>query len=293
MSPQTLYRLTQQDHAHYANHGFLLLKKVVPDETLVTGQSLLEPWVEYFVTEWKKAGLLTEDFSPLDFWHRFYAAWKRAGRPHYRRMPNRFLINPQMYAFLTRPVFLDIAEQVLHTSDISMHGIFNGRPQLPEADFAQTPWHQDSQYWSLDYGQEPDSKRETHVITMWMPLQAVDSTSGCLAVMSRQDIGDKVFEPFDYDYKKTGFLGLSPQEIARYPQIPVTMDRGDLLIFNQKTPHAAMKNVSDHIRWSIDIRYEATETATVVGRKFGFVARSERDPSSVTPVAEWCLKQQR
>jgi hypothetical protein len=41
------------------------------------------------------------------------------------------------------------------------------------------------------------------------------------------------------------------------------------------------------------VRYEATATATVIGRKFGFIAQSREHPSSVTPLAVWLEKQQR
>jgi phytanoyl-CoA hydroxylase len=278
---------------HYRAKGFVHLHGVVPRELLRNAQRTLEPWVDYFVEKWHTEGLFDDPLEGLDFWHRFLEAWRRAGGPHFRRSPNRFLISSGMYRFMRSDVLLGIAEQLIGTSELSIHGIFNGRPQLVEHQDTQTPWHQDAQYWSLNYGsQEPDTERRTHVVTMWMPLQPVNPESGCLQVMSLLDTGNRMFDSYDYDYARTGFLGLSPADVARHRAIPITMEPGDLLAFTQRTPHGAAPNRSDHIRWSVDVRYEATATATLVGRKYGFVAQSLSDPASVTPLERWLRKRE-
>jgi ectoine hydroxylase-related dioxygenase (phytanoyl-CoA dioxygenase family) len=208
----------------------------------------------------------------------------------FRRRPNRFLVNKEMFAFFHSRELLDIAEDVIGTSDLSVHGIFNARPQLPEANWTETPFHQDSQYWGLNYGApEPDTERRTHVMTIWMPLQPVDDRTGGLKLLSKNDTGDQLFDIHDYDYETTGFLGLTPEDIRRHPAYCPTMKPGDALIFNQRTPHGAAPNVADHVRWSIDVRYEATKTATTIGQRFGFVVQS-KDPAKETTFEEWQRK---
>ncbi|HLY67505.1 MAG TPA: phytanoyl-CoA dioxygenase family protein [Chloroflexota bacterium] len=286
-------KLTPAELAHYRGEGFVLLRQVVPMELLADAQRMFEPWVDYFVDKWRVEGLLDDPCSDSNFGHRFMEAWRKAGRPHFRRSPNRFLINAEMYRFMTSQVFLDIAEQLIGTPELSIHGIFNGRPQLVNHPDTQTPWHQDSQYWVLDYGcPEPDTERRTHVVTMWMPLQPVDPESGCLQVMSLLDTKNRMFDQWDYDYARTGFLGLSPADVAAHIAIPFTMQPGDLLAFTQRTPHGAAPNLSDHIRWSVDIRYEATATATLLGQKYGFVAQSIDNPAAVTPLEAWLQKRE-
>ena len=58
------------------------------------------------------------------------------------------------------------------------------------------------------------------------------------------------------------------------------MKRGDILLLNQRTAHAALPNVSDEVRWSFDLRYHVTGRPT--GRPLfpGFVARSRSNPDS-------------
>ena len=283
-------RLSEADRAHYREHGFVVLRSVVPAELLARAQALIEPWVDAAVASWRGDGLIAEGFEDGDFWHRFLDAWNAAGRPHFRRSPNRFLINPAMYGFVRSPAFLQIAEQLIGTPDLRMHGIFNARPQLPRHEATLTPWHQDSQYWDLDYGQETDVERKTHVVTMWMPLQDVDETTGALQVVSRQETRDAVFAPDPVDFERTGYLRILPADLARYTILPMRMARGDMLLFNQRTPHGAAPNLSARIRWSVDIRFEATAGATVVGQKYGFVAQSRSDPAAETTLDEWLKK---
>ena len=192
-----------------------------------------------------------------------------------------------LWSFFHHPTLLAIAEQVLGTYNLNVHGIFNARPQLPGASWTDTPWHQDSQYWEMNYGGiEPDTERQTQVLTFWIPLQFVDALTGGLQVMSKADTGDALFDNFDYDYKKTGFLGLTPESIARFPHYSEAMALGDLLIFNQRTPHAANPNRAERIRWSIDVRYEANKNATLIGRKYGFVVQNS-DKAKETSFESW------
>jgi ectoine hydroxylase-related dioxygenase (phytanoyl-CoA dioxygenase family) len=69
--------------------------------------------------------------------------------------------------------------------------------------------------------------------------------------------------------------------------ISVEMDPGDVLCFPQKTPHRALPNMSDTVRWSMDIRFEATEGASAIGRKQGFVARSNEHPERIPTYEQW------
>ena len=286
-------QIDADQRAHYDQHGFLLLRDVVPSSILASARGIMEPWVDFKIEEWVSEGLLQDRCEDHGFWDRFLVAWERAGRPLFHRNPNRHLISEPMYDFIRSRLFLDLAEQILGTTELSAHGIFNARPQLPGGQDTRTPFHQDSQYWHLNYGaEEPDKERKTHVLTMWLPLQPVDETSGTMVLISLDDTEGQRFEVHDYNYERTNFLGLSPEDIARYPHHVMRMGPGDLLMFNQLVPHGAAENLTRHIRWSMDVRFEATATATVVGRRYGFVAQSRQNPASETSLEEWLTKRQ-
>jgi len=81
------------------------------------------------------------------------------------RSPRRDLVGPDMYALLVEPSLLDLAEDLLGTDELSVHGIFNVRPKLPDQRRTDTPWHQDAQYYR--------DAEEVHVLSIWFSLQAV------------------------------------------------------------------------------------------------------------------------
>jgi hypothetical protein len=93
------------------------------------------------------------------------------------------------------------------------------------------------------------------------------------------------------DYEdETGFIGLSPDDRKNLKGISIEMEPGDMLCFPQKTPHRALPNQSDAVRWSMDIRYEATPNATESGKRQGFIARNVADPSLVATYEQWLAK---
>lgn len=217
-------------------------------------------------------------------------AWRDAGRPRYRRSPYTHLICPEMYRFFTNPRLLDVAEALLGTSEISVHGIFNGRPKLPEQDWTTTPWHQDAQEYRMLGEQNPEKAQAIDIVTMWIPLQDCRTgENGCLEIASLRETGGVIFPDGHMDPKTDHIMIPKPYQ-ERLTPIAVEMDAGDVLCFTQKTPHRAQDNHTDTIRWSLDVRYVATEQAIECGRRFGFVARSRKMPETVTPVDAWIAK---
>jgi hypothetical protein len=283
-----------EDLASYRRHGFLLLRGVVPETCLQLGLKLCERWADFNVRRWHALGLLSRDYAEYDLWHKYMHAYRDAGWPDHRRNPNHHLINEDMYAIMRSPAFIEAAMQILGTTEISVHGIFNARPQLPDRSWdglLTAKWHQDGQFRFQDYGEgEPDLDASKHVITLWYPLQDVDESSGCLQVFSTEETGNKLFDVYRHDYERTGTVGLAPNESAKFTPIALPMKRGDLLILGQRTPHAAVPMTAQRARWSVDVRYEATAARTAHGKKFGFIANSVDDPASVTPVEEWLTK---
>jgi len=263
----------------YRREGYLLAKGIVPPDALALARGILQQWADNTITGWVSAGLLTDPMAGVDFQRRLAVAWNAAGRPHYVRSPRRDLVGPDMYRFLTHPALLDLAQDLLGTPEVSVHGIFNARPKLPDQNWTTTPWHQDAQYYR--------DAENVHVLSIWMPLQHVDESNSCLQVAAgwKQNV---LYEGVDDE--ESGFLGLSKKDRENLAGLSIEMDAGDALCFNQLMPHRAMPNSADTIRWSMDLRYEATPNATESGRKQGFVARSEANPGAVETFEQWLAK---
>lgn len=270
--------LTQEQIAQYRDRGWLLVRGGVSADVLALARRQLESWTDRTIRSWIAKDLLTDAFENLPFEKRLATAWNAAGRPRYSRSPRRDIVCREIFDFLAHPQLLDIAEDLLGTREISVNGIFNARPKLPDQLWTDTPWHQDAQYYR--------EAAETHIVSMWMPLVRVTEHNSCLQVAERMQDG-RLFDNFE---DVTGFIGLTPEDRATLQGISVEMDPGDVLCFPQKTPHRALPNMSDSVRWSMDIRFEATEGASEVGRRQGFVARTRSHPELVPTYEQWLVQ---
>ena len=275
--------LTDEQIASYHDKGWLKVEKVIPPRSIDLGRKVCADWVDRTVQGWVDEGLLEDGLEHLDLEHRLTVAWNEAGKPIYQRSPRRQIVSPELFQFMSEPNVIDIAEDLLGTAEVFMHGVFNLRPKLPDQRWTRTPWHQDSQYYP--------SIAQVHTLSIWMPLMRVTTENSCLQVAEGYHRGAMYAITED---EETGFLGISKEERASLPGIPVEMEAGDALCFTQLTPHAALPNRSDAVRWSIDLRYQSISDAMVDeynveigGRDKGFIARSEADPTAAATWQSW------
>ena len=268
--------LTDKQLVHYKEHHYVLVKGVIPEEVLRLARKILERWVDDLIVNWYNSGLLNTMCAEIEFEKRLMVAWNLAGNPPYIRSPRRDLISPYIYEYLKHHVFIDLAADLLGTQEVSVHGIFNARPKLPDQKWTDTPWHQDAQYYR-------DAEHQ-HVVSMWMPLQRVTESNSCLQMAPGFYRNQLLEGAID---EASGFLGLTKEDARKLNGVSIEMDLGDIVVFNHMIPHRALSNHSDAVRWSMDIRYEATDVATETGKAQGFIARSMRNPESVTPYHEW------
>ncbi len=275
--------LTDEQISFYHEKGYVKVENVVPPRSIALGRKVCADWVDRTVQAWVDEGLLDDDLARLDLEHRLTVAWNEAGKPVYQRSPRRQIVSPELFQFMSEPNIIDLAEDLLGSPEVFMHGVFNLRPKLPDQRWTRTPWHQDSQYYP--------SNTRVHTISIWMPLMRVTTENSCLQVAEGYHRGAMYAITED---EETGFLGISKEERASLPGIPIEMEAGDALCFTQLTPHAALPNKSDAVRWSIDLRYQSIADAMVDeynveigGRDKGFIARSEADPASVATWESW------
>jgi hypothetical protein len=277
--------LTDEQIDFYRRHHYLHAPGVVPSELLELAETILKRWVDETIQSWMDLGLLDDPMSEVDFQHRLVQAWERANRPRYLRSPRRDLVSKEMYDFYRHPALVDLAEDLLGVPEVMAHGTFNARPKLPDQKWTDTPWHQDVQYYVKQYTNPEDVRIE--VISLWLPLQRVTEQNSCLQVAP--DFYPEQALEAHHD-EESGFIGLSKEDAAKIKPISIEMERGDILCFDQFVPHRALPNVSDAVRWSMDIRYESNLTATDHGKKLGFTARSKTHPQLEDGCEQWLEK---
>ena len=194
------------------------------------------------------------------------------------------------FALLSHPRLLDLVECFIG-SEIFSNPIQHIRVKVPErliphqqgaklhagsAIGTNTQWHQDN-------GVATEDCDVTPVITCWAPITDATIEMGCLAAIPRSHrIG---LAPHCLNGSP---LQIPEENIETDLMRPLPMKAGSVLFLHRHTMHRSLKNVSDHMRFSFDLRYSPTGLPT--GRSVfpGFVARSKRDPESETrDPTEW------
>ncbi|MEZ4679592.1 MAG: phytanoyl-CoA dioxygenase family protein [Caldilineaceae bacterium] len=159
------------------------------------------------------------------------------------------------------------------------------RPKLPSGltprgDPHVVHWHQDAGVaWA-----EADPY---FILTMWIPLVDATPENGCLRVVP----GVHQAGLLPHRTKRGTGTAIHGDLLAGKPIVTVPARKGSVLLMHKHTPHSSGRNTSDGVRWSMDLRYQATGTAT--GRPFhpAFIVRSQADPQSVlTDYDEWCRR---
>jgi len=281
MTTATLNPVTAADREYYQAHGYIHLKGVLPQSLLDDCQAVLEAWVETMAKRWHDEGKITDLKPDLGFDRRFNELWHDAGMPPHERSPRGPLVRlrpREMFDILQHPALLDAAAALLDTDELISHGIWNSRPKCPDARFTDTPMHQDAQYFPAE--------AHSRVMTAWFPLHAVDAERSCLAV-TPDYAGQDVLKADESS--GTGFIGIGPDIVKTLEQKPIAMQAGDLLCFTALTPHGAMPNKTDLMRWSMDMRFVPTATAHPDALNQGITARSA-DPAQLTGYDAWRSK---
>jgi phytanoyl-CoA hydroxylase len=263
--------LSPEQLAFYRQHEYLILRGVVPDSLLNGAQAAIERWVESIIQAWIREGRLSQDYRECSFDTRLMKAWNAAGRPAYNPNPTQEIVSPELYAVLRFPLFIQVAQAIFDSPNITANGIFHCRPDLPDQAFTDTPWHQDAQCCPSLAG--------TQFMVMWFPLMDVDENNGCLqAAVGRQHQG-RVYP--NYKDPSGYYISMRPDDAAQLVQLEtLRMKRGDLLFFNETLPHRAIPNHSHRIRWSVDIRYNESNSPIVAAANRSFICAHE-DPARI------------
>jgi hypothetical protein len=232
--------------------------------------------VDDFARELRESGDLATLHEDLPFDKRWAAI--RAEVPATSPMVwRRVLVRPAIYRLWFEPALVGAARTLLGP-ELRAYDLFNGRPREPHAPLQTIDWHQDA-FNSAEW-HEADGR----ILTFWVPLVPVDPESGCLAVVPgshNQGVRGKKTDEF-------GITRVDAFADGEPAGVPMPMEPGDALMFNELVLHRSLPNVSDRVRWSIDIRFSANDPAHQRKAPGGFRVRS--DQLGPEPFEEWAAR---
>jgi phytanoyl-CoA hydroxylase len=291
LSESQLERLA--DDGYLAVHGLL-----DPDAVLAPIVDEYEGVLDRLATHLAATGVIADPLTGVPFAERFmrivaetgntYSQWFDPALPQAEvRTDTPIWTGPAVFGLLTSGDLLDAVESVIGP-EIVANPVQHVRIKPPEGlvapelaagqhALAATSWHQDNGVVT------PDAD-ESDILTVWIPLTRATTRHGCLTVIPGSHRGDL------YTHCPGSAAGLEIPEttLSRDGAVAVPLERGDVLFLDKRTAHASLSNVSDEIRWSLDLRFNPVGQPTGRAVHPGFVARSRRDPASeLRDPAEW------
>lgn len=255
--------LTPAQVQSFHDEGYLVAPNVFAPEDLEPLRREMAVAIDRKARELQAEGKLTNLHEELGFDQRLAAIHREAKENgeaimrHLEGLRGGGFHAPEMFDVLAHPRLLAAVGALLGTEEIVASSVYRIRPKLPNIGRGIVPWHQDSGYFAEACDQQL-------ILTCWVPLVDATVENGCMQILPRTHTG-KVAE--HRTGGNAGFLVIEDQDLPDDPRKAVTAacPRGGVVFMTNRTPHCSTPNYSDHIRWSIDLRYQSAEVPNNVG----------------------------
>jgi len=284
--------LDSDDLAQFEREGYVVARGLLDwDKDFQPVVEEYEEVLDRLIETWRVEGRLTETHADLPFGERLTRTVAEARAPYglnfdislaqaevSEATPMHY--GPAVFNLLRSPRLLDVVEQFVGP-EIYSNPVQHTRIKLPEAELPEEALDGLSGPVALhqDQGVVTDEADETDMLTVWFPLTEAKLDNGCLAVVPGSCHGGLALHCHSRDPETINQVCI-PKSLATDDQVPVEMQAGDVLFMHRRTQHAGLRNRSDRIRWSFDLRYHPIGQPT--GRPWfpGFVARSRTHPET-------------
>ncbi|MEM9732830.1 MAG: phytanoyl-CoA dioxygenase family protein [Pseudomonadota bacterium] len=274
--------LTTSQIETFEREGYLIVPDVLGDDVLGPVQEDYEALLDGLYEPWMADGLVPDvaGFEP-----RLKAAYA-AGLDWFQPMdislpfskvkpdtPMHF--SQAVLDMLTAPALLDIAESLLGP-ELTSNPIQHTRIKMPthllaaddtRAHVAGTAWHQDR-------GVTHAEADKTDMLTVWIAITDATEENGCLIAQPRSTTGDHMRDHCPVQNQPA----IPDSQLVADATVSLPVKAGGVVLLHPMTPHAALPNTSDGIRWSFDIRYNVTGQPTGRSHFPDFIARSRAHP---------------
>lgn len=228
----------------YENEGYVHVREALPPGDLQPLQALIEKAVDEHARKLYAEGKTGSLHEREPFERRLAALYE--GRESGMRAWDDVIFSRELYELICHPGIVRALEPLLGP-DITFNGDYHLRPKMPESRLTAFPWHQDSNY----YG-EPS--KNMHIVTVTVPLVELTEENGCLWFLPGSHKWGYVHGKRGEDQNMRPDIDVEARGTAR----PAPMRVGDIMPFHNLTFHCSKLNVTNRVRWTLDLRYSPT-----------------------------------
>jgi phytanoyl-CoA hydroxylase len=270
--------LTDEQVAFYDREGYLILPDLLTSKEMDPLRAAMNAKVSIIAEQLTADGLISNQRLNDPFEIRLAHLFKGLTDADFLKYGRSWRDpHPGYFEFMSNPKILAAVESLIG-GEIFANPVYNTRPKVPGVAAGAVPWHQDKSYW-------PNANWNP-VITVWVPLVDVDEINGCLHVWPRTHKA-KVMGYHHETQTGTGYTELDLKKEADRNGVALPVRAGSAILFNDRCIHMSTPNRSDHVRWSVDLRYQPTDQERMDEYGVGFLARSRKFPGKVADLEDW------
>lgn len=270
--------LSKEQIDFYQEEGYVVLPHLLTDEDLRPAREAMEAKVSMIANELFEAGLVPDKLEHRPFRYRLAELFRDLTAADFlkygRGWRDRF---PGYYRLMSNPKVLDAVESLIG-GELYANPVYNTRPKIPKIAAGAVPWHQDKSYW-------PDANANP-VITVWIPFVDANELNGCLHIKPRTH-RKRLLKWHRETVSGTGYTALHESQLGRTETVALPVEAGSAILFNDRCLHMSTANLSDEVRWSVDLRYQPTNQDPMPQHGVGFLARSAKHPERVATLEDW------
>lgn len=271
--------LTQPQIDSFISDGYLVIEEALPPADLDPLIAEFSASVSRNASAALQKGLITDGCENAPFETRLAGIVASAPDRERADEPNSILYegirgklkSPAMFGIMTHPGLLDIVESLIGP-EILTHPQFNVRAKLPNQDRSVVPWHQDLGYLEID-------AKDTFMVNFWVPLIDATNENGCLEVIPGSH--HKYIQHVAGLGPAGNFKGITDDDLPLGDSVCCPVTKGGVLLIQHRTIHRSVPNITNQVRWSLDLRYSDLALPTGRSDTPGFIARSKKYPGIV------------
>jgi phytanoyl-CoA hydroxylase len=249
--------LTPQQVQFFHEEGYLIAPNVFDSADLEPVRQALHQATGRKARELKADGKLKNLHAKLDFNHQLAAIARDSEENgvaiirYLEGLRGGGFHATEMFDVISHPKLLKAVSKLLGTNEIVASSVYRVRPKLPKLGRGVVPWHQDSGYFAAHCDKHM-------IITCWIPLVDATVENGCMQILPRTHEGEVATH---HTGGNAGFLVIKDENLPDDPRRAITAacPRGGVVFMTNRTPHCSTPNYSNHVRWSLDLRFQSLD----------------------------------